>query len=630
MNTAKSLIVTTPIRPRPTSTPPFGSLAIVNYLHKKGVENCEFYNIDGMRPDHSEVLRFIAEYRPQVIGISAVVSTAYGYTKKLVQDVKALLPDTLVVVGGNLAASAEVLLRRAGVDMCVTGEGEQVFLEIVQRAATTLNAAEFADIPGLVLLDKQGNLISSGYPAPLESTDVFDICWDDLSRNGGDLDVYIYDPLQPGDEEYWLVHDPRAQEAQRQGKRMAVIRASKGCVARCTFCHRFDKGIRYLPVPLIMERIRLLMERFNVGFINVGDENFGTDRRWLAEFCGQIKELDVLWRVTGMRVNCITPEQLKMMREAGCTTVLFGMETGSERMLRIMEKKVRLEDNYNAMRWTVEAGIHTVVQLVVGMPGEMRETILETTDFCKFAMTLSPEQNPNDLSINYAQALPGTPLYEFGRARGLIAGGLDGEEAYLLRISDRDAHDELTTLNFTDEARLECQMWRPMIQIAVNYEYVRKFGIAHYRRILLNDTNYFQQARPERGYFANPHRLVERGLAVDGVHDTRQAEIIDDKEKLPSLRSLIKRRQFGLALICYPVLAYRLRSLLVFLVLFKAARSGGVGYAWDLLTEWLTSRIGRRRTGMIDEYLSLRKIVDSDGTAWQDEPEAIVPLRRGR
>ncbi len=68
------------------------------------------------------------------------------------------------------------------------------------------------------------------------------------------------------------------------------------------------------------------------------------------------------------------------------------------------------------------------------MPGETPETVQETADFCKYALTLSPTQNPNDLSINYAQALPGTPMYEYARHKGLIGQDLDGEEEYLLKI----------------------------------------------------------------------------------------------------------------------------------------------------------------------------------------------------
>ena len=78
----KVLIATTPIRPLPTDFPPIGSLSLMNFLRKHGVEDIEFYHIDGNRPDYDEVLAHIRDSAPDVLGISSVVSTAYAYTKK--------------------------------------------------------------------------------------------------------------------------------------------------------------------------------------------------------------------------------------------------------------------------------------------------------------------------------------------------------------------------------------------------------------------------------------------------------------------------------------------------------------------------------------------------------------------
>src|SRR5690606_1341311 len=107
-----------------------------------------------------------------------------------------------------------------------------------------------------------------------------------------------------------------------------------------------------------------------------------------------IKKYDVLWRVAGMRVNCLDVDSIRMMEDAGCVSILCGMETGSETILQVMEKKVRLRDNYNAMEWITNAGLRTAVQLVVGMPGESPETVDETARFAEFACSLDPQQCP--------------------------------------------------------------------------------------------------------------------------------------------------------------------------------------------------------------------------------------------
>ena len=104
------IICTTPIRPVPTSYPPFGPMALMQSLRLRHYDPY-FYDIDGLRPTFDEAVAFISEQKPDVLGISAVVSTAYAYTKRLATAVKEASPNTKIVVGGNLAASAELLHR---------------------------------------------------------------------------------------------------------------------------------------------------------------------------------------------------------------------------------------------------------------------------------------------------------------------------------------------------------------------------------------------------------------------------------------------------------------------------------------------------------------------------------------
>ena len=624
------MLATTPIRPTPTTFPPIGILSVLSHLKRNGIDGAEFYHIDANRPTYEDALTHILAYKPDVLAISSVVSTAYSYTKQLADDIKKALPDTLIVLGGNLAASAEIILNRSSVDICVLGEGEKVFLDVVRRAEATLNPMDFTDIPGLMLLDHEGKLINTGYAEPLDKTEIYDIDWTIL-EDACDADIY-FPIIDDGPEHQMWFSDPDRPRPDLVGKRMASLPGAKGCVAKCTFCHRWDKGIRYIPVDLFMYRLDRLMERYDIGFLAVADENFGTDKRWLKAFCEQIKKYNILWRVGGMRVNCITPEYVEMMKDAGCISIVYGMETGSERMLGVMEKKVKLQDNYNAMNWTVGARLWTAIQLVIGMPGETTSTINETITFCKYGMTLSPEQNPNDTSINYAQALPGTPLYEFGRHKQLIGRDISEEEDYLLRISDKDAHDEISTLNFTDVPTLICQTWRPRITIETNYAYVRKYGLRHYRRMVLRDGAQFKIRRKDAGYFANPKRLIDTSVLAETVNDETECIEIDSEGQVPPLGRLIKQRKLGLALICYPVQAYHVRHLLPVLILLKAGQRNGFGYAMWLVGEYL-SMVPRNLAGlggMLKAYKSLRKVVNDDLGPLAGDSEPMQALRRGR
>ena len=77
------VIITTPIRPVPTEYPPIGSLSVISSLREAGYLSTKFYDIDGLRPSYEEALNHLIDLKPDVIGISAVVSTAYEYTKRI-------------------------------------------------------------------------------------------------------------------------------------------------------------------------------------------------------------------------------------------------------------------------------------------------------------------------------------------------------------------------------------------------------------------------------------------------------------------------------------------------------------------------------------------------------------------
>ena len=124
-------ICTTPIRPEPTTFPPYGSMAIIQALRNIG-EQASFYHIDFHRYSETQNLEYFGDKQFDFVGISSVVSTAYAITKNLVRLIKRVSPKTIVFVGGNLAASSNILHRHANVDYCVIGDGEIPFLKLLE------------------------------------------------------------------------------------------------------------------------------------------------------------------------------------------------------------------------------------------------------------------------------------------------------------------------------------------------------------------------------------------------------------------------------------------------------------------------------------------------------------------
>ena len=535
----------------------------------------------------------------------------------------------MIVLGGNMGASAEIILKKTDVDIVVLDDGEIPFHEICTRAKTTRKVEEYCDIGGLVFLNKDQELVNTGYgkTVPLEEMWEFDI--EDIREYAGTIDYHMPFAYAEGTKNIWF-RDFNGKVP--KNARVGVLDVAKGCVARCTFCHRWTKGLRHVPIPVLKERLDELIEKYNVHFISMNAESFGNDKRWLTEFLEMMKTYNVVWRAHGVRANTFSKDWIERMAEAGCSGMGFGNETGSESMLQIMEKKVKLQDNYNSMKWTIEAGIQTGVQLVLGMPGESPETIQETIEYCKFVTSISPDQDPNDVSTNYAQALPGTPLYEYGRAHGMIGRDLDGEEQYLLDISDRNAHDETTTINFTDYPTLTLRTWRPLITIETNYNFVKKFGLDFYRSKLFDSDTIKTEIS---GYYANPRRLKEQGVADEKVERPRNLENHLEKKdvrKPPSLLKYVFQGRFGAAVLWHPTIFYRARRLLVLMIFIKTIKDEGFIRAMELLVDYFAFQVehlfGRKRFQYGSK--SLRKIMDDDIGHLDGDSEAMIPLRKGR
>ena len=476
----KICIVTTPIRPVPTDFPPFGSMAIIKSLRNVG-QDVSFHNIDYHRYSNEQNVEYFKKNNFDAVGISAVVSTAYVYTKYLSDLIKKINPKTVVFMGGGLAASAEILHRKANIDYCVIGDGEIITKNLVKAIEQKKTSDDdLKKILGITYLDSQNNFKFTGYehplPAPLIESPDFKILEDDNS-----IDHFIN---KRGSKAYF------PNENSTNIKSTTVI-VAKGCVARCTFCHRFEKGYRVRPIGKIINHIKMLREKYNVGFLRIGDENFGSYKDETVELVKEIGSLGFKWSAAGVRAHTVDLEMLKLWKANGCQAILFGIESGSPTMLEVMEKKISVEQNINALKYAYEADLPTVVQLVIGMPGETDETIEETVDFLKKVMKYYPDSYKKQLgflsSINYAQALPGTPLYEYARENGYVGKSIDEEEEYLIRISDKDAYDNEHFINYTKQPLLKVYSWRYLIGWKIFREHVKinlKIKIPKYKILL--------------------------------------------------------------------------------------------------------------------------------------------------
>lgn len=211
----------------------------------------------------------------------------------------------------------------------------------------------------------------------------------------------------------------------------------------------------------------------------MSDESFGSNRKTTMELVGHLEKMGIIWRAGGVRTKSVERDVLMHWKENGCVAVGYGIESGSQTILDVMGKNTTVERDFNAIKWTYEAGLVTIIQLVLGMPGETDKTIQESYNFLKKCIPYYPTKlrsyHAVILSANYAQALPGSPLYEYARQNGFIGMTIEDEEKYLFKISDTDACQTDHYVNYTKQPLLKVLVWRPYLLGEINAYYLKYF-----------------------------------------------------------------------------------------------------------------------------------------------------------
>jgi len=462
-------ILTLPVRESADKYIPIGAIHVAQAVNSAGW-NSRLLDQDYYRYSDDRFIEVLKAENPDIIGISAVVSTAYNSIKHYSSLIKKNFPQKLLILGGAAAISSALLLEKCPLDLIVIGEGELTITDIIENfdpAAGRVPADKLKAIPGLAFLDdskyhftgKRNNI------SPLDT-----IAMPDFSLIKDHIDHFIFDPRER--EEF--NNDPRTHEEKRKGLKAIHIKTSRGCTNRCTFCLRYETGWRCHSVEYTISMIKKIIADYKVGFFVISDECFGGNKPWIKRFLEEIAPLDVLWSCAGMRVTDINYELIKKYKSAGCVGLQFGIESGSDKILKIMEKNATTNDNLRAIKLTLNHRIFTTFPLVIGMPGETPETIDETIKFLK---TASEDWvfDSIKLSINYVQALPGTPIYQYMINNKIIGGDIDGEEKYLQFVSSTDASNE-KTINFTPYPDFEMKIWKYKIISEVRSYYYKRCG----------------------------------------------------------------------------------------------------------------------------------------------------------
>lgn len=478
---ARILLMNIPAGPVPSDYPPVAISRVMEGIEPDLDAEVTFLNLDFYRHSFDEIREKIKEFSPDIIGISAMLTPSYAYVKKLSNFIGREFPDAVQVLGGQMNVIANIILLKTSVRFCVIGESEPAFSALIRKLKS--DGFRLSDMPsyeaikGLVFL-KNGIPFFTGYGKEDSGAGTRQFNYKLISKFTS-IENYIHKV----DGQYFRVRLANSGLSslfelfypENLDKNLATAFTSKGCVNRCTFCHRFTRGYQVLGNEEVISYIEDLRKDQNVGMILFCEENFGNHRKSTAKIVEYLKDSGLNWAAPAIRVKSVNEEIIKSWKEAGCVHINFGIESLSQKILDVMEKNSSVEENLNALRLCYKYRLFTVLGLVIGMPGETEDTIEET--IANVSSVIPDDIDfPFEVYINFVQAIPGTPVYEYARKNGLIGPTLDDEERYIESLHDVDANEIEHYLNFTDYEKEELGYWKYYISMEIISAYIRKNG----------------------------------------------------------------------------------------------------------------------------------------------------------
>ncbi len=361
-------------------------LYYIGALLKENGYDVDILNFHGMSSEQGNIKAILKEKNPDVIGFSVLNANRWGAID-IAKLAKKLNPDVNIVFGGVAATFLwkHFLTHFKGVDVVVIGEGEIAFLNLI-KALEAQNDIE--SVRGIAFR-KGKEIIRTQAQEPIQNLDELPI----------PAKYFTYQHLA----------------------------LTRGCAGNCTFCGSpkfWNRKVRFHSPQYFVNQLEMLYQR-GVRFFYVSDDTFTMREDDVIEICKKIieKNLNISWAAIS-RVNYISDAMLYQMRKAGCIQISYGIESGSEKIRELLNKKITTEQIKRAFSLTTRYGILARAYFIYGCPGENDETVQETID-------LILEIKPLSVIFYILDVFPGTALYdEFMEKFGLT------EDIWLNRIED--------------------------------------------------------------------------------------------------------------------------------------------------------------------------------------------------
>jgi len=345
--------------------------------------------------DNKEIADTIRENKPKIVAITSVTANSLR-AENILKITKVIDPNITTIYGGpHVTIMPNKAFDSGAVDYIVMGEGEETIIELVDYILngkgdkSAIEGIGYKGEGGKVKINSPRDFIKDLNTLPIPAYHLLPM---DAYRAYGWLD---------------------------EGRKFCTMISSRGCPFQCTYCTSskiFGHMWRYRSAEKVFEEIKLLYDKYGVRHIYFQDDEFTVNHERVIEICNKIIEnkMDLIWECL-TRVSHVDEELLKKMAEAGCKSILYGVECGYQEGIDKINKKITLKQATDAVKFSKKYGISPKVTFMMGFPWEGKKEIKETIKFAK-------KLNADLTFFNVLNPYPGTPLYNDIKKENLFVG----------------------------------------------------------------------------------------------------------------------------------------------------------------------------------------------------------------
>jgi anaerobic magnesium-protoporphyrin IX monomethyl ester cyclase len=411
---------------------PMGLGYIASVLEEHG-HDVEVYSQDKYHYPDAHLTQYLNDHQFDIAMVS-VIAGYYQYNKLLkISDAinESKNRPTYIIGGYGPTPEPEYFIKKTGADIVAMGEGEYTTVVLMKALE---EKTPLSEVSGIAF--KDGSKVTINQRSPLIK-DLDTISWP----------AYKKFPI----DYYRLEREPRMEKTDFG----MPLMSARGCTFKCTFCYRMDTGYRARDPIDLLDEVEYLHKEFGINYVSFQDDLLMSSVEHTENVCREFKKrkLPVKWNCNG-RLNYCSVELVKMMKDAGCVFINYGIEAMDDQVLKNMKKGLRTDMVIKGIEMTLEAGISPGLNMMFGNIGDNKRTLKDAVDFL-----LKYDDFAQMRTIRPVTPYPGSPLYYDAIDKGLIKDVADFYEnkhvnsdllaANFTELSDEEFYESLTEANTT-------------------------------------------------------------------------------------------------------------------------------------------------------------------------------------